>query len=225
MNTITVTHPGNCLEHYHSRMKNISSNFEINIDHADNVAAVLFGKTRQVVLSLLLEQPEKSWYLRELARQTGISPGALQKELTQLHGADLLHRTEDGNRVLYRANTQHPVFSELQSLVRKTCGLPAQIQRALLPLAASIRYLAIYGSIAKGTQHARSDIDLLLVGTLPFEQAVGAIAAVEERLGREISIRLFSQEEFRQRRDSADGFVMGILDGERIDLIGSIDDA
>ena len=89
-------------------------------------AAVLFGKTRQAVLALLFERPERAYYLRELARATGISPGALQHELGQLQKADLVTRSQDGNRVVYRANTAHPVFADLQSIVRKTCGLPAQ---------------------------------------------------------------------------------------------------
>ena len=97
-------------------------------------AAVLFGKTRQAVLALLFEQPERAYYLRELARATGISPGALQHELGQLQKADLVGRSQDGNRVAYRANTAHPVFADLQSIVRKTCGLPAQITPAAMSI-------------------------------------------------------------------------------------------
>lgn len=84
-------------------------------------ASVLFGKARQAVLLKLFEEPGDPVYLRELARRTGLSTGALQHELRQLKGADLILRSRDGNRVCYRANTDHPVFLELQSLVRKTC--------------------------------------------------------------------------------------------------------
>jgi len=191
----------------------------------NNATAVLFGKTRQAVLAQLFEQPEKSWYLRELSRQTGISTGALQQELMQLHKADLLLRNEDGNRVLYRANTAHPIFPELLSIVRKTCGLPAQIKAALQPVAGKVTYAAIYGSVAKGSEHARSDVDILIVGTLEFEQAIQAIAPLEEQLGREISIRLFSPDEFREKRVAGDNFIRSALGGEHIDLLGTVDDA
>ena len=70
----------------------------------ENTASILFGKTRQAVLTALFDAPGESLYVRELARRTGISPGALQHELGQLLSADLLSRHEDGNRVLYRAN-------------------------------------------------------------------------------------------------------------------------
>ncbi len=191
----------------------------------DATAAVLFGKTRQAVLTLLFEQPGRAYYLRELSRQTGISPGALQHELNRLLQADLVERARDGNRVTYRANTAHPVFADLQAIVHKTCGLPAQIKAALAPHAARIVFAAIYGSLAKGTDHARSDVDLLIVGDIGLEQAIAAIAPVEERVGREISVRVYSAEEFRQRRDQGDSFIRSVMSGPLMPIVGSADDA
>ncbi len=118
-----------------------------------------------------------------------------------------------------------PFLAELQSIVRKTCRLPAQIKAALAPLGERISFACIYGSIAKGSDHARSDVDLLVIGDLAFEQAIAAIAPVEEKLCREISVRLYSREEFRQRREAGDNFIRSVLDGERIDLLGKLDDA
>lgn len=188
-------------------------------------AAVLFGKTRQAVLALLFEQPEQAYYLRELARQTGVSPGALQHELGQLQKADLVERSQDGNRVIYRANMAHPVFAELQGIVRKTCGLPAQIKAALQPFAAQIRFSTLYGSLAKGLNHARSDVDLLIVGDLSLEQALVAIVPVEAHIGREISVRIYSAEDFRKRRERGENFITNVMSGPLTPLIGTPDDA
>ena len=191
----------------------------------DATASVLFGKTRQAVLIKLFEQPESAYYLRELARQTGISPGALQQELSQLQKADLVTRVADGNRVLYRANSAHPIFVDLQSIVRKTFGLATQIKAALLPLGEKISFAAIYGSRAKGTDHARSDVDLLVVGNIGLEQVILAISPVEEQLGREISVRLYAPEEFRQRRNNGESFICGVMSGQLIQVLGKADDA
>ena len=191
----------------------------------DATAAILFGKTRQAVLAILFEQPDRTSYLRELARQTGISPGALQHELAQLHHADLIIRNQDGNRVTYRANTRHPIFAELQSIVQKTFGIPAQIKAALTPYEPHIRFAAIYGSIAKGLDHARSDVDLLVVGDINLEQTLAAILPVETRIGREISVRLYQPEEFRKRREEGEPFINNVLSGEHMKLIGTADDA
>lgn len=196
-----------------------------NWNDMEAAAAVLFGKTRQAVLALLFEQPEQAYYLRELARQTGISPGALQHELGQLQKADLVERGQDGNRVTYRANTAHPVFADLQSIVRKTCGLPAQIKAALQPFAAKIRFAALYGSLAKGSNHARSDVDLLIVGDLSLEQVLAIIVPVEAHIGREISVRIYSTEDFRTRREQGEHFITNVMSGPLTPLIGTPDDA
>lgn len=188
-------------------------------------ASVLFGKIRQSTLAILFEQPERAYYLRELARQAGVSPGALQHELGQLHKADLIERRQNGNRVTYQANTAHPIFSELQSIVRKTCGLPAQIKAGLAPHAGQIRFAALYGSVAKGSNHARSDVDLLIVGDLSLEQTLAAVVPVESRIGREIGVRCFSAEDFRKRRAQGDQFLSSVLEGPLVQLIGTPDDA
>lgn len=191
----------------------------------DAAASVLFGKTRQAALAILFDQPERAYYLRELARQAGISPGALQHELEQLQKADLIERSQDGNRVSYRANTAHPIFSELQSIVRKTCGLSAQIKAGLAPLGGQIHFAALYGSVAKGLNHARSDVDLLVVGDLSLEQALAVVVPVESRLGREIGVRLYHPEDFRKRRAQGDPFLSNVLRGPITQLIGTPDDA
>lgn len=194
-------------------------------DNMDSAAAVLFGKTRQAVLALLFDQPEKSYYLREMARCTGIAPGPLQHELAQLHKADLVVRLKDGNRVIYRANTDHPAFADLQGLVSKTCGVPAQLAAALAPHSARISFAAIYGSLAKGTNHARSDVDLLVVGDIDLQTALAAVTPVEARIGREVSVRIYSREEFRERRARQDRFIQGVLTGSLTILLGAPDDA
>jgi hypothetical protein len=78
---------------------------------------------RRKVLALLLMQPEQKMHLRELARQTQAAPGTLKKELDALCHVGLLHSERVGNQVHFGANQDHPVFSELQALVRKTTGL------------------------------------------------------------------------------------------------------
>lgn len=203
----------------------IKNDCSCNDNTMEAAASVLFGKTRQAALAILFDQPERAYYLRELARQAGISPGALQHELGQLQKADLIERSQDGNRVAYRANTAHPIFLELQSIVRKTCGLPAQIKAGLAPHAKQIRFATLYGSVAKGSNHARSDVDLLLVGDISLEQALAAVVPVESRIGREIGVRLYSAEEFRKRRTQGDPFLNNVLGGSNTQLIGTPDDA
>lgn len=190
----------------------------------ERIAATLFGKTRRALLSRLYLEPERSFRLRELSRLTGISAGSVQHELKQLLHADLVARAEAGGLVTYRANQESPVFDELRAILEKTSGIDAMIRKALEKARKKVRLALIYGSIAKGTNQSRSDIDLLVVGTVGFEALLALLRQVEQHLGREISPRLFSPEEFERKRTS-DRFLRSVLSGPTIPLIGSIDDA
>ena len=190
----------------------------------DAVANVLFGKTRQAVLGLLFTPPGAAHYLREMARMTGISTGALQKELDQLVSAGLVLREPDGNRVTYRANAAHPVFDELSGLVNKTCGVAALLGQALQPLLPAIDFATLFGSFAKGSDQARSDIDLMVVGRVSLAELSESVGVVEERIAREVNVRLYDPAEFRQRYRKRDRFLRGVIDGPLVTLHGRLAD-
>lgn len=185
-------------------------------------ASVLFGKTRQAVLSELAASPDPGLYLRELQRRTGISSGALHHELGQLMKAELVERANDGNRVIYRLNRSHPIHDELRRIIEKTCGLPARIRRALMPLSERIDRAAIFGSIAQGTSHAESDVDVLIVGKVTPAEIIECIQPLENELGREIGFRLYSPGEFAERREG-DAFLQKVLRRPLIELLGRMD--
>lgn len=188
----------------------------------DASATILFGKTRRAVLSLMFGQPQRRFYLREMAALTGISPGALQHELAKLTGADLLVREQDGRRVTYRTNTEHPVFPELRALVQKTCGVPVLIEDALSPLEGEIDFAALYGSMVKGNDHARSDVDLLVVGNVDMARITEALSSVEEKIGRQIGLRLYAVDEYRKRLSRKDGFLTRVMSGPWTRILGDV---
>ena len=191
----------------------------------ERIAATLFGKTRRAVLARLFLEPQREYRLRELARLAGISAGSVQQELRQLVAADLALRRESGAQVTYRANTASPVFGELRALVEKTSGIEQLLRRALEPAARRIRLALIYGSIARGTNRATSDLDLLVVGSLGFEELLRLLGPAEKKIGREVSPRLYSEQEFRERRRRGDRFLAAVLRGPRVMLLGVLDDA
>ena len=187
---------------------------------ADATASLLFGKTRQAVLALLYTHPERDFYLRELFRLTGISAGALQHELNALARADLITRTKSGSRVNYRANQLHPIFPDLRAIVEKTSGAAELLRTALAPMADDISLAFIYGSTAKGTNRASSDVDLVVVGDVDLADLVRYLGPVEERLGREVSPRVFSKREFAARLKSKDRFLTSVVRGPKQVLMG-----
>lgn len=82
-------------------------------------------------MRLLFTDPAKEFHLRELSRLSSLALGTIQQEVGKLARADLLVARRDGNRLYYRANTGHPIFSELQGIALKTTGLREQLADAL----------------------------------------------------------------------------------------------
>ena len=181
----------------------------------------LFTATQQRVLALLFGEPERSFYTSELIDRIGAGSGAVQRELKRLAESGLVTVRRIGNQKHYQANPDSPVFEELSGLVRKTVGLASPIRETLEPLVDRIRFATIYGSVAKGTDTAASDIDLLIVADgVTLEEIYRLLAPVEEQLGRKINPTLYTPEEFQERKAGGNPFLSRVLAGEHIVLKG-----
>ncbi len=184
------------------------------------LASLLLGSYRRRALGLLLLHPEQSYHVREIARQTGTSVGSLHKELARLAQAGLLLRKEIGNQVHYAANTQCPIFSELQGLLRKTSGVADVLREALDVIVERVAVALVFGSIARGEEQAGSDVDVLVVGSVPFVEVVKVLYPAQTMLQREINPVVYAADEFRRKLAGGDVFLSGIVRGEKIFLIG-----
>lgn len=185
-----------------------------------SLGTLLLGKTRLSILSLLLPQPDRRLYLREVVRITGAGQGAVQRELEKLTRLDILTKRREGNLTYYQANRMSPVFDDLRGLVEKTAGIPGAVRSALLPLADSIEHAFLYGSMARGDERGGSDIDLMIIGDVSFLEVVSAVSALQETLSREINPTVFTPTEFRKRIEDGDHFLTRVMSEERTDLIG-----
>lgn len=92
------------------------------ISEKNNLSAVLFGKTRRAILSLLYGHTDESFYLRQIAKVTGTGLGAVQREVSQLSGVGIISRIVRGQHVYFQANQDYPIFEELKGLIVKTAG-------------------------------------------------------------------------------------------------------
>jgi predicted nucleotidyltransferase len=183
----------------------------------------LFTKTQQRVLGLLFGQPERAFFLSELISLAGAGTGAVQREVSRLVNGGLVSVIARDGRKLYKANESSPIFDELRSIVEKTSGVTAQLCRALAPLAKDIMLAILFGSIAKETDKADSDIDLLVVSdVLILEDLFRTLGPVEERLGRHINPTLYTTNEFDTRRRSNNPFLRKVLSGRHRILLGEL---
>ena len=185
-------------------------------------AYALFGQVRRGLLSLFFLNPDHTYYFREIRDIIGSGSGAVHRELTNLVDAGLVTFVKQGNQHRYRVNRESPVFWELHSFLKKTTGLPHQIGNALAQLKSEIELVFIFGSYASGEIRPESDVDLMVIGDVEFQDIVSAIHSIQETAGREINPVLYSPGSFRERLDS--GFIQGIIKSPRLYLIGGEDE-
>jgi predicted nucleotidyltransferase len=189
-----------------------------------SLADALFTQTQQRVLGLLFGQPQRGFTVSELIASTGAGSGAAQRELAKLANSGLLTVQRIGNQKHYRANPAAPIHDELVGIVQKTVGLAEPLREALVPLAGQIAAAFLYGSIAKGSDTASSDIDVMVVSdTLGYADVIGALHPYYERLGREINPTVYSRAELGKRIKAGNAFVTRVLEQPKIWLIGDKD--
>ncbi len=189
-----------------------------------SITSFLFAEYRRQVLGLLLLHPEMRYHVREIARLTNTTAGTLHRELSKLAEARVLLREESGNQVYYQANTAFPIFAELASILRKTSGLAEVLAEALTPLAKKIDAAFIFGSSARGTETAGSDIDVLIIGDIRFSDAVKALYPAQSLVRREVNPKVYTKSEWKKLMKEKNSFVKEILQAPKIFIIGTIDD-
>lgn len=173
----------------------------------------LFPNVRQGVLAATLGRPEKWWYLSELAEFLHTRPSSLQRELSSLEQSGILQQRKDGRRTYFKAETRSPIFRELRSIFEKTVGLVPTLRVALRPLETDIVCAFVYGSIARGEEHATSDVDLMVIGTVGLADLTPSLRKAEKRLGREVNVTNYSVDEFRKKVAGGDHFLTTVLKG------------
>jgi predicted nucleotidyltransferase len=143
--------------------------------------------------------------------------------LNKLVNAGLVRSVRVGNLRTFQANAESPIFEELSGLVRKTLGAQPTLREALAPLASNIETAFIYGSVAKGTDTAKSDIDVMLVGKdLLLSKVLDLVEPLETQLGRKINATCLTSLEFKRRLAEQDSFVHRIVAQPVLPLIGDI---
>ncbi len=189
-----------------------------------SIGSALFGGVRQAVLAILFCHSDESFHMRHIVRSVGMGSGAVQRELARLVDAGLVIRVRRGNQVLYRANTESPVFAELRGLMVKTVGIADALRASLAALSDRIEVAFVYGSVARGTERADSDVDLMIIGSATLRDVVAALESTEKEIRREVNPSVFASDEFRERMAVGEHFVTSVLAEEKVFLIGDDDE-
>jgi len=189
------------------------------------LADALFSKAQQRVLGLLFVHADRSFYTNEIVRFVDSGIGVVQRELEKLAASGLVTIKKIGNQKHYQANHHAPIFAELRGIMLKTAGLADILRLALLPLSGKIQAAFIYGSIAKGSDTANSDIDVLVIGNdLTYADVYAVLSTSDTVLGRPVNPSIYSMDELMRKLGEGNVFVSRVLEQPKIYLIGSDDD-
>lgn len=154
---------------------------------------LITSKTRLKMLLKFFTNSTATAYLRGLAEEFGESTNSIRHELNNLSKAGYLLSSENGRTIEYRANTEHPLFKEVKSLVHKYLGIDKIIENIIQKLG-DLKAAYIIGDYAKGKD--TGTIELLLVGDIDEEYLENLVAKAKTLIHRDITATHMSLKEF-----------------------------
>lgn len=172
-----------------------------------------------LILKLLFLNSSNEFHLNAIARRIGVSPSTVSKELNNMYSLNIVTRKLKGNMTLYQINKEGIIFEELRKIFLKYELLDEIISKELDRF--DINFALIFGSFAKGTETENSDIDLLIVSSIPEDLILRSVSRLEEKTGREINFILWTQKEFYKKAKEKNALLLNIKKNPRIMVIGN----
>jgi hypothetical protein len=164
--------------------------------------ALITSKTRIKLLLKFFLNSENTGYLRSLEPEFGESTNAIRQELNRFEKAGLLVSSIDGKKKIFQANTTHPLFPELNSLLLKYVGIDKVIDRVIVNLG-KLDEVYLVGDLAKGNDSEM--IDLWLVGDeIDEHYLTGLVEKARNFIRREVRYRILGSAELEERMNEKD---------------------
>jgi len=181
---------------------------------------VLFGSEARVkIVALFMVNLADDFYLREIAKKTGLPVRAVERTVKKLVDIGLLRRDHRGNSVYFSVNREFPILPELKAIILKTVGLGDRLREALSE-EQGVEAVFIYGSYAKDQEDLESDVDLFVVGSVSPRALTPSLSRLEANLARPLNATVFTHQEIRRRLKGKDPFIASVFAGPKVFLVG-----
>ncbi len=181
---------------------------------------LVISRVRVKMLQLFFQNTEEMYYVRQLTRVLKEEINSVRRELDRLLSAGVLKSEERGNRLYYYLNKRYLFYQELQQIVAKTTGIGHKIIKKRRKLG-SFDYVMFSGKFVQGMKPFKDDVDMLIIGEIVLPELQQLIKQEEKKIEREINYAVFTKEEFEFRKMRRDPFIMDILYGSRVMIIGN----
>src|ERR1035437_4021084 len=180
---------------------------------------LITSKSRVKLLNVFLASPTEMYHVRELVRRTNDEINAVRRELSFLEKKGILIREPRANRVYYSLSKTYPFYYDLLRMGSKSTGLGADILKNKVKLG-RIKYAMFSGRFLRKMKEQPDEVDLLIVGNIVLPELALLVREEEKRLNTEINYTVMTEEEFGFRKKKRDPFIISILTGSRVVLIG-----
>jgi len=180
---------------------------------------LIISRVRVKILQLFYLSPGKIYHVREIVRRTEEEINAVRRELAHLEKAGLMSKERRANRLFYMLRKDYPLYYDLLELLEKTKGLGSEIIKNKLKLG-KIKFAMISGRFSRAIPRTGNDVDLLVVGRVVLPELSQIVRREEVKRENEINYTVMSEEEFEFRKRRRDPFIIEILKGSRIMIIG-----
>ena len=180
---------------------------------------LITSKSRVKVLNVFLANPSEMFHVREIVRRTNDEINAVRRELAFLEQKGILDREPRANRVYYSLSKNYPFYFDLLRIGSKNIGLGAEIIKNRVKLG-KIKYAMFSGRFLRKIKETPEEVDLILVGTVVLPELALLVREEEKRLNTEINYTVMTEEEFDFRKKKSDPFIVSILSGSRVMLLG-----
>ncbi|OGM14965.1 hypothetical protein A3A76_05575 [Candidatus Woesebacteria bacterium RIFCSPLOWO2_01_FULL_39_23] len=185
---------------------------------------IVTSKVRLKIIELFLSNPKEMYHVRGITRELKREINAVRRELEKLEHAGVLKKEIRGNRVYYYVRLDYPFFGDLLSIVAKSVGLGKEIIVNKTKIG-KVSFVMFSGRFARRKDRKREDsVDILVVGEVVLPELAALIRREESKRGKEINYTVMSRDELDFRKKRRDPFLLGILAGSRVMIIGDEED-
>lgn len=185
-----------------------------------DLSDIVISRVRVKILTLFFTQPGKMFHVRDIVRRTEEEINAVRRELAHMEKKSMVSKERRANRLFYTFRKDYPLYFELLEIINKTSGLGGAILKNRAKLG-KIKYAMLSGRFARGvSKKSNTDVDLIIVGSVVLPELAQIVKQEEVRREKELNYTVMTEDEFSFRKSRKDPFIIDILTGSRIMVIG-----
>lgn len=215
---VVIPDETDALDSIKHRLLNRTKPAQLPLKQTGSLEKLFKSKSLVLVLKLLFLNSDKQFHLNEISRRVGISASTASKELGNMASLGLVRKRLHGNMTLYQINSDSIIFADIRKIFFKFELLDGLLLDELNDF--DLKFVLIFGSFANMAETANSDVDLLIVGSIPEDKLIDIVNGLEDKIEREINYIFWTSKEFDDRSKNKTALLQNIATEQVIMVIG-----